>query len=159
VVGAAAQSSNRATEVSSERAQAAARQIRQKAPGDIPCADHVKRTRAGGQGAKERLLELREMDHRWRGLLRETRGLVGQRAPGDLRVDRSPQHGVGDTSNPRNGRRNLLAIRKRDQVRLRVRNSAADRGPADFEEMPSRRRGRGLAVDDQHLELRERFGG
>jgi hypothetical protein len=145
------------TEVSSERAQAAARQIGQQTPGNIPRADHVEWKDAGGQRAKERLLESSEVDDRRRGLLRETRGLIGQRAPGELPVDCSPHHVLGDASNPRNGWRNLLAIWKRDQARMRVRNRVADVGPADFKEMSSRCRGRGLAVDDQHLELRERF--
>ena len=47
--------------------------------------------------------------------------------------------------------RNLLAIGKRDQARVRVRDCLPDSGPADFKEMPSRRRRRGLAVDHQHL--------
>ena len=98
------------------------------------------------------------MDDGRRGLLRETRGLVAQRAPGELSVDSGPHHVLGDTSNPRNGWRNLLAIRKRDQASMRVRDCGADSGPADFKEMPARRRGRGLAVDHQHFELRERLG-
>ena len=158
VIGAAAQRANRATEVSSEGAQAAARQIGQKAPGNIPRADHVERKHAGGQRAKERLLESSEVDDRRRGLLRETRGLVGQLAPGGLSVDSGPHHVLGDAGDPRNGWRNLLAVRKRDQARMRVRDCVADSGPADFKEMPSRRRGRGLAVDHQHLQLRERLG-
>jgi hypothetical protein len=40
---------------------------------------------------------------------------------------------------------------------MRVRDCVAYAGPADLEEMPSRRRGRGLAVDHQHLEFRERL--
>ena len=147
-----------ATEVSSERAQAAARQIGQEAPGNVTRTDHVEREEAGGQRAKERLLESSEMDDRRRGLLREARGLVGQRTPGDLSVERGPHHVFGDASNPGNGGRNLLAIWKRDQVRMRVRDCVADLGPADFKEVPSRRGGRGLAVDHQHLHLRERLG-
>ena len=158
VIGAAAQRADRATKVSSERAQAAARQIGQKTPGNVTRTDHVERKHAGGQRAKERLLELSEVDDCWRGLLRETRGLVGQRAPGELSVDSGPHHVLGDAGDPRNRWRNLLAIRKRDQARMRVRDCVADLGPADFKEMPSRRRGRGLAVDDQHLEMRERLG-
>ena len=159
VVGAAAQRANRATEVSSEGAQAAPRQIGQKAPGDIPRADHVERKHAGGQRAKERLLESSEVDDRRRGLLRETRGLVGQLAPGAASVDSGLQHVVGDPSDPRNSWRNLLAIRQRDQRRMRVRDCRAeDAGPADLEEMPSWSGGCGLAVDHQHLELRERLG-
>ena len=74
-------------------------------------------------------------------------------------VDSGPHHVLGDPSDPRNGWRNLLAIRKRDQRRMRVRDCRAeDAGPADLEEMPSRSRGCGLAVDHQHLELRERLG-
>jgi hypothetical protein len=107
---------------------------------------------------KERLLESSEVDDGRRGLRRETRGLVGQRAPGELSVDSGPHHVLGDASNPRNGWRNLLAIWKRDQARMRVRDRVADSGPADFKEMPSRGRGRGLAVDHQYLQLRERFG-
>ena len=159
VVGAAAQRANRATEVSGEGAQAAAGQIGQKAPGDIPRADHVERKHSGGQRAKERLLESSEVDDRRRGLLRETRGLVGQLAPGELSVDSGPHHVLGDPRDPRNGWRNLLAIRQRDQRRMRVRDCRAqDAGPADLEEMTSRSRGCGLAVDHQHLELRERLG-
>jgi hypothetical protein len=41
---------------------------------------------------------------------------------------------------------------------MRVRDGVADLGPADFKEMPSRRRGGGLAVDDQDLQMRERLG-
>ena len=42
---------------------------------------------------------------------------------------------------------------------MRVRDCRAeDAGPADLEEMPSRSGGCGLAVDHQHLELRERLG-
>jgi hypothetical protein len=44
------------------------------------------------------------------------------------------------------------------EVRVRVRDSVADFGPADFKEMPSGRRGRGLTVDQQHLKLRQRIG-
>lgn len=84
--------------------------------------------------------------------------MVAERAPGELPVDRGPHHVLGDARNPRNGRRNLLALWKRDQARMRVRDRAADLGPADFKEMPSRRGGRGLAVDHQHLHLRERLG-
>jgi hypothetical protein len=76
VLGAAPQRANRATKVSGEGAQAAPRQIGQKTPGNVTRADHVERKGAGGQRAKERLLESSEMDHRRRGLLRETRGLV-----------------------------------------------------------------------------------
>ena len=158
VVGAAAQCANGATEVSSERAQAAAGQIGQKAPGDIPRADHVERKHAASQCAKERLLESSEVDDRRRRLVRETGGSVAQLAPGEVSVDRAPQHVLGNPSDPRNGWRNLLAIRKRDQARMRVRDCVSDAGPADFKEMPARRRGRGLAVDHQHLELRERLG-
>src|SRR5204863_4234507 len=48
VIGAAAPRTNRATEVSRKGTQAAARQIREKAPGNIPRADHVERKHAGG---------------------------------------------------------------------------------------------------------------
>jgi hypothetical protein len=34
---------------------------------------------------------------------------------------------------------------------------AADTSPADFKKMPSRRRSRGLTVDDQDLQMRERL--
>jgi hypothetical protein len=81
VIGAPTERTNRATEVASEGTQAAPRQIGQKAPGDIPRADHVERKLAGGQRAKERQLESREVDDRRRGLLRETRGMVSQLAP------------------------------------------------------------------------------
>src|SRR6185295_18796926 len=109
-----------------------------KAPGDIPCADHVKRKHAAGQRAKERLLELSEVDDRRRGLVRETRGLVGQLAPGMASVDSGPHHVLGDAGDPRNSWRNLLAIRKRDQRRMRGRDCRAeDTGPADLEEMTS----------------------
>jgi hypothetical protein len=158
VIGAAAQCANRAAEVSSESAQAAAGQIGQKASSDIPRADHVKRKHAGGQPAKERLLELSEVDDRRRGLLGETRGVVGQPAPGMASVDGGPHHVLGDAGNSHNSWRNLLAIRKRDQARMRVRSRLADSGPADFKEMPSWRRGRRLAVDHQHLELGQRLG-
>ena len=159
VIGASTERTNRATEVSSEGAQAAPRQIGQKAPGDIPRADHVERKHAGGQRAKERLLESSEVDDRRRGLLRETRGLVGQLAPGAASVDSGPHHVLGDPSDPRNSWRNLLAIRQRDQRRMRVRDCRAeDAGPADLEEMTSWSGGCGLAVDHQHLELRERLG-
>ena len=73
-------------------------------------------------------------------------------------VDSVSHHALGDSRDPRNGWRNLLAVRKRDQARMRVRDCLADSGPADLKEMPSRSRGRGLAVDHQHLELRERLG-
>ena len=86
-------------------------------------------------------------------------GLVGQLAPGEVSVDSVPQHVLGDPRDPGNGWRNLLAVRKRDQDACAcVIVVAEDAGPADFKEMPSRRRGRGLAVDHQHLELRERLG-
>ena len=99
------------------------------------------------------------MDDRRRGLLRQTGGLVGQLAPDTLSVDSGQHHVLGDPRDPRNGWRNLLAIRQRDQRRLRVRDyRAEDVGPADLEEMTSRSGGRGLAVDHQHLELRERLG-
>src|SRR5207237_6609266 len=107
-------------EVSSERAQAAARQVGQKTPGNVTRADHVERKEAGAQRAKERLLESSEMDHRRRGLLREARGLAGQRAPGELSVDSGAHHVLGDASNPRNGWRNLVAIWPRDKARKRV---------------------------------------
>src|SRR5215471_13477599 len=42
---------------------------------------------------------------------------------------------------------------------MRVRDCVTDSGPADFKEMPSRRRGGGLTVDHQHLQLRERCHG
>jgi len=158
VVGAAPQRANRATEVSSERAQAAARQIGQKTPGNVPRADHVERQHASRQRAKERLLESSEMDDRRRGLLRETRGLFRQLGPGMASVDGGPHHVLGDTGDPRDSWRNLLAIWKRDQARMGVRDCVADLGPAYFKEMPSRRRGRGLAVDHQNLELRQRLG-
>ena len=69
---------------------------------------------------KERLLELSEMDDRRRGLLRETRGLVGQWVSGELSVDSGSHHVLGDASNPRDGWRNLLTIWKRDQARVGV---------------------------------------
>ena len=123
MIGAAAQRANCSTEVSREGAQAAARQTRQKAPGDVPCADHVKRKHAAGQRAKERLLELSEVDDR--GLLRETRGLVVQLAPGMASVDSGPHHVLGDAGDPRNSWRNLLAIRKRNEARMQVRDCVA----------------------------------
>ena len=98
------------------------------------------------------------MDDRRRGLLRKTRGSIRQLAPGMASVDGGPHHGLGDASNPRNGWWNLLAVWKRDQARMRVRDCVADSRPTDLEEMPARRRGRGLAVDHQHLELRQRLG-
>jgi hypothetical protein len=159
VIGAPTECTNGPTEVSSEGAQGAPRQTGEEAPGDIPRADDVERKHAGGQGAKERLLESREVDDRRRGLLRETRGLVGQLAPGAAPVDRGPHHGLRDPGEPCHSRRNLLARRQRDQRRLRVPDGrAVDAGPADLEEMPSRSRGCGLAVDDQHLEMRQRLG-
>src|SRR6185295_18751347 len=97
-----------------------------KAPGDIPCADHVKRKHADGQRAKERLLELSEVDDRRRRLLRETRGLIGQLAPGMASVDSGPHHVLGDAGDPRNSWRNLLTIRKRDEASMRVRYCVAD---------------------------------
>jgi hypothetical protein len=94
------------------------------------------------------------MNDRWRGLLRETRGLLGKLAPGAASVDSGPHHGLGDPSDPRNSWRNLLAIRQRDQRRMRMSDCRAeDAGPADLEEMTSRSGGCGLAVDHQHLEL------
>jgi hypothetical protein len=42
--------------------------------------------------------------------------------------------------------------------RMRVRGCVADSGPADFKEMPSRRRSGGLTVDHQDLQMRERLG-
>jgi len=159
VIGASTERADRATEVSGERAQAAAGQIGQKTPGDIPRADDVERKHAGGQRAKERLLESSEVDDRRRGLLRESRGVVGQLAPGAASVDSGPHHVREDPSDPRNSWRNLFAIRQRDQRRMRVRDRRAeDAGPAELEEMASRSRGCGLAVDHQHLELRERLG-
>ena len=99
------------------------------------------------------------MDDRRRGLLRETRGLVGQFAPGMASVDSRPHGVLGDPRDPRNDWRNLLAIRQGDQRRMRVCDCRAeDVGPADLEEMTSRSGGCGLAVDHQHLELRERLG-
>jgi hypothetical protein len=99
------------------------------------------------------------VDDRRRGLLRELGRLVGQLAPGEVSLDSVPQHVLGDPRDPGNRGRNLLPVRKRDQGRMRARHCRAeDAGPADFKEMPSRRRGRGLAVDDQHLKLRERLG-
>jgi len=158
VVGAAPQRANSATEVSSDRAQAAARQIGQEAPRNVTRADDVEREEVAAQRAKERLLESSEMDDRRRGLLREARGLVAQRAPREVSVDSGPHHVLRDACDPRDGRRNLLAIWQRDQARMRVRDCVADLGPADFKEMPSGRGGRGLAVDHQHLHLRERLG-
>ncbi len=159
VIGAAAQRADGATEISGEGAQAAARQIREEAPGNIPRAEHVERKHSGDQRAKERLLESSEVDDRRRGLLREIGRLVGQLAPGEVSLDSVAQHVLGNPRDPGNGWRNLLAVRKRDQGCMRVRDCPAeDAGPADFKEMPSRRRGRGLAVDHQHLELRQRFG-
>jgi len=87
-----------------------------------------------------------------------TSGLVGQLAPDTLSVDSGQHHVLGDPGDPRNGWRNLLAIGKRNQTRVRGRDCVVDSSPADFKEMPSRRRGRGLAVHDQHLHLRERLG-
>ena len=79
-------------------------------------------------------------------------------APGAVSVDSAPQHVLRNPSDPRNGWRNLLAIRKRDQARMRVRDGVADSGPADFKEMPTRSRGGRLAVHHEHLELRQRLG-
>jgi hypothetical protein len=158
VIGAPTERTNRATEVSSERAQAAPRQIGQKAPGDIPRTDQVERKQAGGQRAKERLLESSEVNDGRRGL-RETRGLVGHLAPDAAPVDRGPHHVFGDPGNPRNSRRNPLAIRQRDQRRMGMRRCRAeDAGQANLQELTSRSGGCGLAVDHQHLELRERLG-
>src|SRR3954471_11727696 len=41
---------------------------------------------------------------------------------------------------------------------MRMRECVADSDPADFKEMPSRCGGRGLAVDHEHFQLRERLG-
>ena len=67
-------------------------------------------------------------------------------------------HALGDPRHPRNDWRNPLAIRKRDQRRMRVRYRLADAGPAHLKEMPLWSRSGGLAVDHQHLELRKRLG-
>src|SRR4029079_2671208 len=98
-----------------------------------------------------------EMDDRRRGLLGETSGLVRQLAPDIPSVDCGRHHVLGNPSDPRHRWRNPLPIRKRDQARTRVRDCGADLGPADFKKMPFRRRGRGLAVDYQDLEMRERL--
>ena len=158
VIGRATQRANCATEISRECAQAAAREIREKAPGDIARAHHVERKHVGRQRAKERLLESSEVDDRRRRLLRKTRGLVGQLSPCEVPVDSGRHHALGDPRDPRNDWRNPLAIRKRDQRRMRVRNCLAHAGPANLKEMPSWSRSGGLAVDHQHLELRKRLG-
>jgi hypothetical protein len=76
VIGAAAQPANRATEIPSQRAQAAAWQVGQKTPGDLACAAYVKPKFTGGQRTQERLLELSEVDDRRRGLLLEAGRLM-----------------------------------------------------------------------------------
>jgi hypothetical protein len=93
------------------------------------------------------------VDDRRRRLLREARGLIEQRAPGVRSVDRGPHHGLGDAGDPRDGWRDLRSVRQRDQARIRVRDRVADSRPADFQEMAAWRRGRGLTVDRQDLEV------
>jgi hypothetical protein len=110
VIGAATQGANRPTEVSGEGPQATSRQIGQQTPGNIPRADHVEWKYARGQRAEERLLESSEVNNRWRGLLRETGGLVRQLLPGALGIDSVPYHVVRDPRDPCNGCRNVLAV-------------------------------------------------
>ncbi len=103
--------------------------------------------------------DLRAIFRKYNGSLAEPNSVAWQfERRGVILVDRGPHHVLGDAGDPRNSWRNLLAIRKRDQARMRVRDYVANSGPADFKEMPSRRRGRGLAVDHKHVVLRQRLG-
>ena len=116
VVGTAAKRANGATKVPGKGAQAAARQVGQEAPRDIPRADDIERKHGAGESAEELLFELREVDDRRRWLLRETRGVRGQLVPGVACVDGGPHHGLRDPGDPRNGGRDVLAVRKCDQA-------------------------------------------
>ncbi len=159
VTGAAAQGVNRAAEVPREGTQAAAGQVGQQALRNVVRADDIDWRHAAGQRAEERQLESREVDDRRRGLLRETRRLVRQPAPGDAGIDTILHHALGDARDPRHGWWDALAVGKPDQAGAHGRGGRADTCPAELEEMPARRRGGGLTVDHQHLELRERQDG
>jgi hypothetical protein len=143
---------------------ASARRLRRGSSGeepasDVVCAHDVERRLADSQDAEERLLKSSEMDDRWCRLWREPRSIVSELAPDSAGIDAVPHHRLGDTCDSSNGWWNLLAPRKRDEVRARVRDRRTRPSPRDLEEMSARSGSRGLAVNHQHLELRERQHG
>ena len=81
-------------------------------------------------------------------------GLGGQLPPGEMGIDSVPHHLFRDAGDSGNRWRNVLAVGKGDQARLR--NPRADARPADLEEMPTRSGGCGLTVDGKRVELRQR---
>src|SRR5262249_54034528 len=149
VLGASAQMADRTTEVPGERAQAAARELRENTDCDVVEAHDVERVRAAGEAREERALELREVRDGRRGLSRE-RGRVGRElAPrvggGNTRGDEA----VGDSRDPRDRGRHVLAVGELDQSRARLeRPRAADSSPPELEEVSAWRGERRLAVDD-----------
>jgi len=89
-------------------------------------------------------------------LQREPRRFGGQFAPGCVRIDAVLRHGFGDARETHDRGRNVPSFRKRDQSGLYVARIRIGAGPSDLEQMPMRRCGSRLAIDDQYLEPRER---
>ena len=120
-------------------------------------ADDIEGKPAAGQRTEEWLLESSEVNDRRCWLSGQRRGIAGELTPGDVRIDAFLRHPFGDASEPRHGRWNVLGVRKSDEPRTRACSRRPRSRPADFEEMAVRCRCRCLAVDDEHLELRERL--
>ena len=157
VIGAAAQCAYPTAEIPSEGPHAAAGQIRQESAGNVVRADNIEGRRAVSQRAEKWLLEPRKVNDRWRRLPSQSRGLVGELAPGNVRIDAILRHPFGNARKASDGGGNALAARKCDEphVCLCCRDSRSC--PAHLEEMPMGSGGGCLKVDDQHLEVRERF--
>jgi hypothetical protein len=157
VVGAATQAAHPAPQVPNQCPQAAARQVGKEPASNVVCADNVERSLAASQHPQERLLESSEVDDGGRRLWCKPRGIVSKFAPdfgGTV-----PHHRLGETRDARHRWWNCLVPRKRDEVRACVDDCRTRSGPCDFKEMSARSGARGLTVNHQHLELRERQGG
>jgi hypothetical protein len=159
VVGAASQRANSVAKVSGQGTQTPAREVGEQPASDVVRAHNLKRRLATGQPAKERPLEWGEVDDGWCRLRRECRRIVSQLAPGEKVIHTVPHHGLRETCDSRNGGWNCLALWKRDEVRTPVRDCETAPSPRNLEEMAARSRSRGLAINHQHLELRERQHG
>jgi hypothetical protein len=120
-------------------------------------AEDVEGKRVTGQHAEKRLLESREVNDGGRRLTGQPRGVVGQLPPGHVCIDAVQSHPLGDAGEASHGGRDVLAVRQSNQPRGCSRWRRSGARPPDFEEVPVRRCGGGLAVDDQHFQLRERL--
>ena len=157
MLGAPPQGADRVPEVAGEGAQATAWQVGEEPERDLVRAHDVERGRVAGEPREERALEPREVRHRRRGRDREHARVSHELTPRVLDGNAPCEQIVGDARDPRHAARHALAFREPNEARARGDRRARHRArgrerPTELDDMPSRRRERRLAIDDEHRE-------